>query len=120
MHKTITAAVSALLLTPMLALAQFGTIDSFLGDIVAFINNVLIPLIFAVALFFFIYGMFKYFILGRDQADAKEEGKSYIVWSIVGFVLMVSIWGIVNLLVAGIGLDDENIDTIPDVPTGNP
>lgn len=120
MKKALFTSSALIFFTPVLALAQFGEIDSFLGDVSSFINNVLIPLLFAVALLFFLYGMFKYFIQGKDQADMKAEGQSYIIWSIAGFVLMVSIFGIVNLIANGFGFSsDENIDNIPNVPTTN-
>lgn len=117
--KKIVSIASLALLTPMLALAQFGEIDSFLGRVSNFINDTLIPLLFAVALLFFLYGMFTYFISGVNNLDKKEDGKTYIIWSIIGFVLMVSIWGIVNVLANGLGLDDDGPDSIPDIPTGN-
>jgi len=40
-----------------------------------------------------------------------------MVWAIVGLVVMVSLWGIVNLLSGALGLGGQEIDTIPDVPT---
>lgn len=121
MHKIIISGTALALLTPVLVLAQFGEIDSFFGDISSFINNILIPLLFAVALFFFLYGAFSFFIQGgKGYEDKKEEGKTYMIWSIVGFVLMVSVFGIVNLIAGGFGFsDDENISNIPNVPTTN-
>ena len=118
--KKIVSVATLALLTPLFALAQFGEIDDFLGDVSGFINDILIPLVFAVALLFFLYGMFTYFISGVNNLDKKDDGKQYIIWSVVGFVLMVSILGVVNLLASGLGFsDDENIDNIPNVPTNN-
>jgi hypothetical protein len=43
-----------------------------------------------------------------------------MLWAIVGFVVMVSVFGIVNLIAGGLGFsDDENIQNIPNVPTNN-
>ena len=39
-----------------------------------------------------------------------------MVWGFIGFFIMVSVWGIVNLLVASTGLGS---DTRPDLPTFN-
>lgn len=120
MKKALLSVYTAALLTPMLALAQFGEIDDFLGDISDFINNILIPLIFAVALFFFLYGVFKFLIQGKDETEAREQGRSYMIWAIIGFVVMVSVFGIVNLIANGLGFsDDEEIENIPNVPTSN-
>ncbi len=108
--------VAALLLLPGVAAAQFGGIDTFLGSIGTFINNVLIPLIFALALLFFIYGMFKYFIQGGDDQGNRETGRQLMIWAVLGFVFMVSIWGIVNLVANGLGFSGEQINNIPTGP----
>ena len=43
-----------------------------------------------------------------------------MIYSIAGFVLMVSIFGIVNLIADGLGFsDDQTIDNIPNAPTSN-
>lgn len=106
----------ALFAAPAMVAAQNDITDSELGgffvNIQGFINDILIPLIFAVALLFFLYGIFNYFIIGKNQADKKAEGKSYLIWSIAGFVLMVSIWGIVALLASAIPTSGA-----PELPT---
>ncbi len=109
--------VAALLLLPGVAAAQFGGIDTFLGSIGTFFNNVLIPLIFALALLFFIYGMFKYFIQGGDDQGNRETGRQLMIWAVLGFVFMVSIWGIVNLVANGLGFSGETVNNIPTGPT---
>jgi len=107
-------------LTPMLAFAQFGGINTFITDIIAFINNVLIPLVFAIALLVFLYGVFDYFILGGGDEGKREEGRKLMLWAIIGFVVMVSIFGIVNLIANGLGFSaDQDIQNIPNVPTSN-
>ena len=116
----VTAATAALMLLPAVALAQFGEINSFFNNITSFINNILIPLVFAVALLVFLWGMFKYFILGGGNDDSRSEGRQLMLYSVVGFVLMVSIFGIVNLVANGLGFsDDEEIQNIPNAPTTN-
>tara|TARA_B100000508_G_scaffold140740_2_gene143160 strand:- start:1315 stop:1680 length:366 start_codon:yes stop_codon:yes gene_type:complete len=120
MKKLLISTYSLAVLTPMLALAQFGEIDDFLGDISDFINNILIPLLFAIALFFFLWGVFKFLIQGKDDSADREEGRRYMIWAIIGFVVMVSVFGIVNLIANGLGFsDDEELDNIPNVPTSN-
>lgn len=120
------AVVSLLALVPFFAFAQRGRReDDTLGEIGStflefqdFINDILIPLVFAVALLVFLWGIFKYFILGGGDEGKRAEGRQLMLYSILGFGLMVAIFALVNLLVSGLGLDDEN-DTldIPEVPT---
>lgn len=109
------AGVVLLPLAPMVALAQFGEINTFIGRITTFINNTLIPLVFAIALLVFIWGMFRLFI--HKNAEEAEQGKQLAVYAIVAFVLMVSIWGIVNLIAGGLGFSGEQIQNIPNTPT---
>ncbi len=107
-------------LTPVVALAQFGEINTFFGKITSFINDILIPLVFAVALLMFIWGMFWFFIAGGHDDEKRKQGKSLMLYAVLGFVLMVSIFGIVNLIANGLGFsDDQNIENIPNVPTSN-
>jgi len=116
----ISTLLATVVLTPVIALAQFGEINSFLNDISTFINGTLIPLVFAVALLVFIYGVFQYFILGGGDEGKREEGRQLMLYAIVGFVVMVSIFGIVNLIAGGLGFsDDEDIQNIPNVPISN-
>lgn len=112
--------VSLLSFAPAVAFAQFGGINDFIGQIKTFINSTLIPLIIAVALLFFIWGMFNYFIKGGDDPDAQKKGTQLMMYAVIGFVAMVSIWGVVNLVANGLGFSQQqNIQNIPNVPTGN-
>ncbi|OQA03300.1 MAG: hypothetical protein BWY68_00777 [bacterium ADurb.Bin400] len=114
--KTIAKAGMMLLpMTPLVALAQFGEINTFIGRITTFINNTLIPLVFGIALLMFVWGMFKFFIYNTEEE--KEKGKDLALYAIVAFVLMVSVWGIVNLIAGGLGFSGEQIQNIPSTPT---
>lgn len=109
----------AALLTPALALAQFDEIDELGANVTLFINNTIVPLIFAIAFVVFLWGVVKFFIIGKDSEIDKESARNYMLWGIGGFVLMVSIWGIVNLIAGGLNLTNERILNIPDAPTEN-
>ncbi len=106
----------ALYLIPVAALAQFGGIDDFIGNIAKFINDVLVPVVFALAFLMFLWGVFKFFFWGGGDATKRAEGQQLMLWAVIGFLLMVSIWGVVNLLSKGFGLDTETIRQIPDAP----
>ena len=103
-----------------MALAQASFDESnrfshYISGITTFISNTLIPLVFGIALLVFIWGMFKFFIYNTEEE--KEKGKDLAIWAVVAFVLMVSIWGIVNLIANGLGFSGETIQNIPDTPT---
>lgn len=111
------------LLVPMMALAQnegnLSNISTFIQNIIRFMNNTLVPLVFALAFLVFLWGMFKTFILGGSDEDKQKEGKQLMMYAIAGFVIMVSLWGIVNLVAKGFGFSGKELQDIPDLPTRN-
>lgn len=110
-------ALSSFLALPSLAGAaeidEAGDLDTFFGSILDFINGVLIPFILGVAFLLFVYGMFQYFIAGGANEEAKEKGKSLLIYAILGFVVIIVFWGVVNLLTSATGLDGEDLDSTP-------
>ncbi len=95
----------------------FGEVDTFFTRIGGFINDILIPLLFTVALLFFVYGMFRYFVLGGASDENRATGRKIIWWSIIGFVLAVSIWGIVNAIAGGLFGGTSAPPELPGIPT---
>jgi hypothetical protein len=89
----------ATLALPLISLAaQINNISDVGSFIISTINNILVPVLFAIAFIVFLYGAFKTFILGASSGDAQKEGKELMIWSLVGFFVMVSIWGLVGIL----------------------
>ena len=86
---------------------QFGTL---LGELLDFTNNILIPFILGIGFLVFVWGMFRYFIAGGANDEAKEQGKSLMVYATLGFVLIIVFWGIINLVATSTGLDDDAVD----------
>ena len=110
MKQKILGVAALFLSTPYLAAAQFNgqtELTVFGGRILAFINNTLVPFVFAVALLLFIYGVYLYFFYGRSEDAARKTGRDYILWSIMAFVVMVSVWGIVNMIAGGLGFSRQ-------------
>jgi hypothetical protein len=73
----------------------------------------LIPFILAVAFLFFVYGVFQYFIAGGANEEKKEQGKSLITYAILGFVVIIVFWGIINLLAGATSLEGQDINNVP-------
>ena len=121
--KFLTRLIPLSVFFPMLAFAQqegrLTEVSGFINNIVAFINGTIVPLIFALAFLAFLWGMFQTFILGGSDEGKQAEGKQIMMYSIAGFVVMVSLWGIVNLVAKGFGFQNQNIQNIPDLPTVN-
>ena len=103
---------------PALALAQNfegGQLNTYFGGVIGFVNGTVKPLIIALAILVFLWGMFQYFILGASDDERKGKGKQLMLWGLIGFVVMFSLLGIINLLVDAVGLKNGNIDT-PKIP----
>lgn len=74
------------------------TLTQIAGNIINFINGVLVPLVFAVAFAMFLFGVFKFYFLKPGDATARKEGRGFIIGGIVAFAVMLSVWGLVNIV----------------------
>ncbi len=102
--------------TPAIASAagfNGGALGEYLAGIVDFINSYLIPLIFALAFIVFLWGVFQYFIAGGANEEQRDKGKQLVMWGIIGFVVMMCLWGIVNLLVETLDFGGQNAPELP-------
>lgn len=117
---------TGMLLSPVLALAQFDQAGgvantgfaNFILNVTEFINAYLVPGVMALAFLAFVWGMFQYFIAGGGNDEAREKGKNLMIYAVLGFVMIIILWGLVNFIASSIGLEGETI-AIPSAPTGN-
>lgn len=99
-------------LTPAFLFAQGPNFNYFETAVNSFGGLVeqLIPIAIALALLMFIWGLVKFIIASGDEA-AKDEGKRRMVWGIIALFVIVSVWGLVQLLAGIAGVDvGGNID----------
>jgi len=116
--------IVALSLLPSAVSAQIadspnaGAFEDLLANILTFSNDVLIPFIIGIGFLVFVWGMFKFFILGGANDEKKEQGKSLMIYATIGFVVIIVFFGVVNLLSESTGLTGETIRNIPriDIP----
>jgi hypothetical protein len=75
------------------------------------VTKTLIPLAFALCLFYFFWGVAKYIRTGAGSEDAAKEGKRIMVWGIVGLFVALAIWGIIDFIQNELGIPDvQNIN----------
>ena len=81
-----------------------GSICGIASTILYIINSVLVPLIFAIAFIVFLYGVALKYIFSTGDATKVAEGHKLILWGLVAFVVMLSLWGLVNVVANTFGL----------------
>lgn len=83
------------------------TFKDFVGSgstgLIGIVNTVVVPVIFALAFAVFLWGVFKYFFLHVDNESERAEGQKFVLWGIIGMVVLFSVWGLVNILLSTLG-----------------
>jgi hypothetical protein len=88
-------------------------IESIITTLIGFVNTTLVPVVFALAFVVFIWGVFQYFVAGAANEEKRETGKKFVAYGLIGFVLMLSVWGIVRIVTSTLKFDNST----PDLPT---
>ena len=91
-----------------------NTIDGGINWLI-YIATRALPLLIIAALVLFLFGIVKRFFWSKDSADKGEAGK-FILWGVVALFVMVSVWGLVNVLRGSFNLDNSNIPVAPATP----
>jgi zinc transporter ZupT len=80
------------------------TFATWVTGIVGAINTVVIPLILALAALAFLWGVVNYFFLHSGEEDKRVEARQFVIWGLLGIVVLFSVWGLVNLLLSTLGI----------------
>ena len=80
--------------------------------ITSIINNAIIPLIFALAVAAFVWGVVQFFFLNADDVEKKSKGKQFMIWGIIALTVMVSVWGLVKIVGNTFGIDSTFIPQV--------
>ncbi|MEO6536292.1 MAG: hypothetical protein ABIT47_01235 [Candidatus Paceibacterota bacterium] len=96
-------------LVPVIAFAQtYNNVQDLAAFAINLINNVAVPLIFALAFLVFIWGVFQYFIAGAGNEEKRDTGKQFMLYGIIGFFVMISVWGLVRILTGTVRLNNTS------------
>jgi hypothetical protein len=76
--------------------------DRFFSNIKDQIITPIIYLLFTLAMVYFLYGVFV-FVKNAENPDKRSEGAKGILWGIIGMFIMISVWGIINIILSSIG-----------------
>ena len=73
-------------------------------NIINIINGILVPVLFAVAFIVFLYGIARAYIFSGGDPEKVKDGHRLLMWGLIAFVVMISIWGLVNVVANTFGL----------------
>ena len=86
--------------SPMVAFAQTLAPINNINDLstrAINIGNLLTGLLISLAVIFIIWNVVIYFIKGGEEGARSKAGYN-ILWGVVGLFIIISIWGLVNIL----------------------
>ena len=84
----------------------YASIDSFIANVNREIINPLISFLFALALVYFLYGVFE-FIANGGNDEKKTAGKSHMLWGVIGITIMMGVWAILGIILNTFGLEGQ-------------
>ena len=102
------------LLCPTWVYAQ-GLSSNDVSGLFEFFDNLigaLVPLMVALAIMYFLWGVLKFVASGADE-EKRVAGRYMMVHGVIAIFVMVSVWGLVALIDNTFDLDDTPAEEIP-------
>ena len=90
-----------------------GDITGVACNILYIINDILVPVLFSIAFIVFLYGVFAKYILSNGDEEKVADGHKLILWGLIGFAVMISVWGLVNVVANTFGLTGSSAPCLP-------
>lgn len=97
------------LASPQLVLAQ--TVNAILIQFAGFLS-LLFPLVVALSLFLFLFGMARFIFEAGDE-EGRSRGRRTMVWGVVALFVSVSLWAIVEIMQGLFGLRPDGACSPP-------
>lgn len=76
--------------------------------------NAILPVLIALAVIYFVFGVVTY-VISSDE-EAKSKGRDRIIFGVIGLAVIIGMWGLVALLGNTFGLTNTTTITLPTVP----
>ena len=83
--------------SPNIQTTNTGGIVKLMKSINKVIINPLIIFLFALALGYFLFGVMQ-FVINPANEEMKKTGKSHMMWGVVGMTIMISVFGIMQII----------------------
>ncbi len=116
MRKLFILGSTVLIVMPILVFSANG--GGIVG-IISIFNNILsmiIPVLVALAVVYFIWGVIQYLLVGNEEK--KKKAKEVIFSGLIGLFVIISFWGIIRVISNTIDVGPERLNekAIPCVP----
>lgn len=92
------------------SLSQINNVNNIIDKIAGFANTA-VYLLVALAVLYIVYYTVMYFIKGKEGDEGRREAGMQILWGVVGLFVIISIWGLVNILVNTFPVGDNQAPT---------
>lgn len=106
------------LLAPSLAFGQYNQLTNHTNDlngliakITGYLNSALV-LMMSVAVVMFIFWVINYYIKPNDD---RAKAGNYVLYSLIGFFVMLSVWGLVNILRRTFGFQSATAPSVDEI-----
>ena len=99
-----------ILIAPLSVYAQVDNIQDFQGLLLVWLEQ--LGFLFGIgSIVAFFWGLVK-FINNANDVEAHEKGKSLMIWGLISFLVLVSLWGIVQLLLNTLEINATDINFV--------
>ena len=93
--------ITVILLMSNIVFAQ-STVETLVLDVVDFIVEPLIALVFGAGVLMFLFGLARYIASGKNP-EQRKIGAQHMLWGVVGLTIMAAVWGIIEIIENTIG-----------------
>lgn len=114
-------------LAPVMAFAQTATScdqggqgNMTIVNLLCRVNQILgtvVPVLIALGVVYFVWGVISYVIAGDEEA--KKSGRDKIIYGIIGLAVIIAMWGLVGILNRSFEIDSPTNVVPPSVPGFN-
>ena len=106
---------TVLAFAPALAFAQNLSGLSQLVTEIGQIVSKIIPLMFALAIIYFFWGLIQ-FLRGAGDPKLHDQGKMHMIYGIIALAVMISVYGLILWLQTNLGVSSVTSLPLPTVP----
>lgn len=85
------------------------TLQAIAADLIVRGSNYALTLLVGLTVLVFLYGLMKYMFKGQESDTARTEGRTFMLWGLIGLFVMTSIWALIAILASTIGHNKTGI-----------